>query len=159
MAPDKINAAQASHSGRIEREYPGCSGLPREAVGRPPSAQPLSEKSGELQPAPGTLAVRIQRESRQPKPRLAGLVEEAATPGQSSSRRKAPLEPSPAIHPRESPGTASVSTLLQQDAQDILRLRGSTVPEPRGRLKGKVWRFCAEAVEDRTLLWKGMEKV
>jgi hypothetical protein len=48
--------------------------------------------------------------------------------------------------------------MFRQDAQDILRSRGSNVPEDRQALKRKVRLFCAEAVEDEDLLWKVQEK-
>ena len=40
---------------------------------------------------------------------------------------------------------------------ELSRLRVGNVPQPAGRLKQKLYCFCAEAVDDRDLLWKPPE--
>jgi hypothetical protein len=153
-----MNAAQASHSGRIAREYPACFiyRAKRQGARRPLDRSPKSASTdAHLQTLRSAVSVRATGQAQPCEPNSLRRPQRPGNPGRAE---KAPLEPSPAIHPREPPGTASASTLLQQDAKDISRLRGSTVPEAAGALKRKVQSFCEEAVEDGDLLWKGTEK-
>lgn len=63
----------------------------------------------------------------------------------------------PAIHPRELPGTVSAFTMHLAKRLELSRLRESNVPQDEVLLKRKLYWFCAEAVEDREMLWKVTE--
>ena len=99
--------------------------------------------------------------------------EEAATPGQSISHHLRPCVSLkrfaaanqkrfwgtlPAIHPRESPGSASSAVMLGK-AYRTSRASASTVRESRLCRKNNPARSCEQTVNEWNFLWKAMEKL
>jgi hypothetical protein len=63
----------------------------------------------------------------------------------------------PAIHPRESPGSAGSAVTLWQGTQNI-SLDGNTLRFDRILFKQKAALVCEETVDARDCLWKVLEK-
>ena len=118
---------------------------------------PHSEEH-EFQRTTANLPIRSHRWCQKSSPAFAGRnSEEAATPGQASTRHRVSGNP-PAVHPREPPETPDIFPMLQQALKTSSRLRGSNVPDCECWLKNKIDRTCDKTVDDVDILWKVQEK-
>jgi len=147
----KINAAQASHLGRIARE---CPGLPFTAQGGEVCVCESCIPEGMF------VSPRTLRKNQRLSPAvLGGLFEEAATPGFSKPRRSTFSDYPPAIHPRELPGARWLRrNFLGRAFKTSHACTGDTLLHYRTACNRKTGLACAQAVQDADSLWKALEK-
>jgi hypothetical protein len=100
--------------------------------------------------------VRNRRGGQRPCPLSRAGGEEAAMPGQPSTRSRAFPECPPAIHPRELPTAAGSAAIIQQNS-GIHVFAEPTVRQFVAPRNIKYLPACAETVDEGTSLWKREE--
>ncbi len=161
----KINAAQASHLGRIARECLACASAARGGeVCIRQTASPKERPSVAHAADSGTASLRSPASTcsgcvsgRLKSCLSAGLSEEAATPEFLRTRRSASPKTLPPVHPREPAAAACFSATARRLSPLTLAMSALCDKAPQGR-KRKLVHRCAETVEFGTSLWKEKEK-